>query len=448
MGAGDISPVDVLDDCITAIEERNPSVNAVVTTDFDRARDQAKVAEAQIGAGVPLGPLHGLPVLIKDLAETEGLTTTFGSRCFVDYVPTSDAIIVERLKSAGAIVIGKTNTPEFGAGANTANLVFGATGSPVRPDLTSGGSSGGSAAALACDMAPIASGSDLGGSLRIPASFCGVVGMRPSPGLVPSRSHVSGFSPLWTDGPMARNVADMALMLSVISGFDARDPLSSPASSFSFEGLQTTPDLSDLKVGFSTDLGVALVDNDIRAVFEDRKSTLARYFQSTTDLNLDLSAATRVFQVLRAESLFAAFGGLVATKGDLIGDNVRNNVRDAQKYSLTDTAAAGVEHTKIYRAFQRVFDDVDVVICPATAVSPFSKHDAYPTTINGQQLDNYYAWYAITWALSLVGCPIVTIPFGTDHNGMPFGIQIIGKRFDDHELVKMALAVENIINFQ
>jgi Asp-tRNA(Asn)/Glu-tRNA(Gln) amidotransferase A subunit family amidase len=448
IGSRDISPADVLTDCIAAIEAKNPTINAVVTTNFDQAMDIAKQAEAAVIAGNDLGPLHGLPVLIKDLAETKGLRTTFGSKCFADYVPQKDAIIVEKLKAAGAIVIGKTNTPEFGAGANTSNMVFGATGNPFNPAVTSGGSSGGSAAALACDMAPIAAGSDLGGSLRIPASFCSVVGMRPSPGMVPSGSHVSGFSPLWTDGPMARYVEDLALMLSAISGFDRRDPLSSPASVFPFEDFYQITDLAKCRVGFSTDLDVALVDDDIRAVFESRKPMIARHFRTATDVTLDMSAATEVFKILRAESLFAAYGDLVAEQGDQIGENVVSNVLDAQTYCLTQTAAADAAHTEIYRAFQLLFDDVDVLICPATAVSPFPVNDNHPAEINGQKLDGYYAWYAITWALSLVGCPIVTIPCGVDHNGMPFGIQLVGQRHDDLALTKLARAVEEIMEIE
>lgn len=445
IGNRDISPVDLLTDCIAAIETKNEAVNAVVTTCFDTAMDQAKTAETQVTGGTDLGPLHGLPVLIKDLADTAGLRTTYGSKCFEDHVPQTDALVVQKLISAGAIIIGKTNTPEFGAGANTSNLVFGATGNPFNPAVTSGGSSGGSAAALACDMAPLASGSDLGGSLRIPASFCSVVGMRPSPGMVASHSHVSGFSPLWTDGPMARSVEDLALMLSAISGFDARDPLSFPASAFCFEDFHHATEIAKLRVGFSTDLGVALVDNDIREVFEGRKPVLARHFMSAVDLNLDMSAASDVFRILRAESLFASYGDLVATHGDLIGQNVVSNVLDAKRYNLTETAAADAAHTRVYREFQTLFDSVDVLICPATAVSPFPVHDNHPAQINGQALDGYYAWYAITWALSLVGCPIVTIPCGLDHNNMPFGIQVVGRRHSDLSLLQIARALETVL---
>lgn len=444
----DISPVELLEDCIKAIDAQNPGINAVVTTCFDQAMDHARKAETEVCQGHDLGPLHGLPVLIKDLADTAGLRTTYGSRCFADHVPDSDAIIVEKLKTAGAIVIGKTNTPEFGAGANTSNAVFGATGNPFDPSLTAGGSSGGSAAALACDMAPLASGSDLGGSLRIPASFCSVTGMRPSPGIVPSASHVSGFSPLWTDGPMARTVEDLALMLSAISGFDARDPLSTPASEIGFAEFQNPIDLTRLRVGFSTDLGVALVDDAIAATFEERKHRIARHFRSSfdpgLDPDLDLSDATEVFKVLRAESLHAAYGALAAEMPELIGANVRNNIAEARTLSLADTARANAAHTRIYRAFQKIFDEIDVLICPATAVSPFRLEDNHPAEINGRNLDNYYAWYAITWALSLTGSPVVTIPCGRDHRGMPFGIQLVGRRHADMAVLRVAHGLEGL----
>ena len=247
---------------------------------------------------------------------------------------------------------------------------------------------------------------------------------------------------------MARNVEDLALMLSAISGFDARDPLSSPASQFSFDDLHQASELANFKVGFSTDLGVALVDTDIRTVFESRKPLLARQFQTASDMKLDLSLATEVFKVLRAESLYASFGDLVAQHGDLIGKNVVQNVLDAKRYTLADTAKANAAHTDLYRDFQTIFDEIDVLICPATAVSPFPIEHNHPLQINGQALEGYYAWYAITWALSLIGCPIVTIPCGADHNGMPFGIQLVGRRHGDLELLKLAHKLETFLQIE
>ena len=445
LGVGELAAVDLLTDCIAAIDDVNPQVNAVVTPCFDHARQQALACDAARANGGPCGPLHGLPVLIKDLMDTAGLRTTYGSRCFADHVPNKDALIVERLKAAGAIVLGKTNTPEFGAGANTRNLVFGATGNPFDPALTSGGSSGGSAAALACDMAPLATGSDLGGSLRIPASFCSVVGMRPTPGVVASRSYVSGFSPLWCDGPMARTVEDVALMLSAIAGRDAADPLSSPATGFdfvAFENGDAATDPAQLCVGFSTDLGVAAIDDAIRDVFAQRLPVVSGCFGASAPVDIDLSETTEVFKILRAESMAASYGALVAQNAGQIGPNVIGNVRDAERYSLTDAAWANAAHTRIYRRFQALFDEIDVLICPATAVTPFPLGQNHPDTINGAPLEGYFAWVAITSALSLTGCPVVTLPCGLDHSGMPFGVQLVGRPHGDLALLKIAHRVE------
>lgn len=442
IATGDVSAAALVKDCIATIERTNAQVNAVVTTNYEEALEKADAADRAVASGAGIGPLHGLPVLVKDLMDTATLRTTYGSACFADHVPASDAIIVEKLREAGAIILGKTNTPEFGAGANTRNPVFGATHNPFDGKVTAGGSSGGSAAALACDMAPLATGSDLGGSLRIPASYCSVVGMRPSPGIVPSRHQVSGFSTLWTDGPMARDVADVALMLSAISGFDLRDPLTSPASDLGFAPHAAPAELSRLRAGFSTDLGVADIERDIATVFETRKAVMAPMFGQSQDLDVDLSDATQAFRVLRAQSMYAAYGALVAEKGEEIGPNVRSNVADATTLSLADAAEADAAQTRIYRRFQSLFSDIDVLICPATAVSPFPITENHPTVINGVALDGYFAWFAITWALSLVGSPIVTIPCGKDHKGLPFGIQVVGARYQDRKVLQIAQALE------
>ena len=247
---------------------------------------------------------------------------------------------------------------------------------------------------------------------------------------------------------MARSVEDMALMLSAISGYDPRDPLSKPSSKVDFDAVHRPTDLAQLSVGFSTDLGVALVDHDIRDLFETRKTAIASLFGQIGDLNLDLSAATEVFNILRAESLFAAYGDLVKAHGEEIGANVTDNIHAAKSYSLQQTANAGAAHTQIYRDFQALFEGIDVLICPATAVSPFPVGEHHPLEINGQALDGYYAWYAITWALSLVGCPIVTIPCGLDHKGMPFGLQLVGPRYSDVVLTRIACALESRLQDQ
>lgn len=442
----EISIVALLESCISRIEAVNPIVNAVVTTCYERARHEARAAEAVLAAGTPVPALHGLPLLVKDLADTEGVKTTYGSLCYQTHVPTVDSASVSLLRKSGAIVLGKTNTPEFGAGANTSNKVFGATCNPFNPKLTSGGSSGGSAVALACGMAPLATGSDLGGSLRIPASFCSVVGMRPSPGRVPSNAHACGFSPLWTDGPMARTVADTALCLGSMSGYQPTDPLSHPIMAEPFNHIDRDVDLSNLRVGFSTDLGVAPIEAGIEAVFEQRKALLRKHFARSNDLSMDLSEAALVFRILRVESLYASYSVLAEQHADLLSDNVMSNIHEAGSLSLKDTAFANAQHTRLFREFQGLFNDHDVLICPATAVSPFPVEDNFPLSINGQPLDGYQAWYAITWALSLMGCPIVTVPCGSDHLGMPFGIQVIGARHEDASVLSVAQALENTLS--
>lgn len=443
LGTRQLAARDLMQACIQRIEDRNPEINAVVAADYEGATEQAIAADELAASGQPLPPLHGLPVLVKDLTNTAGMRTTYGSRCFADHVPHRDAVIVSSLRRDGAIVLGKTNTPEFGAGANTVNEVYGATRNPHDLRLTAGGSSGGSAAALAVGMAPLATGSDLGGSLRIPASFCGVVGMRPTAGVVPSADDSDGFSPLWTDGPMARSVADVALVLASMAGFDRRDPLATP---FERRWVLDPVDLSALRVAVSSDLGLGAVDAPIVKIFEDRIDLLRGHLGSVETPHLDLGAADRIFRVLRAEALAVAFGELAAERGDLLGENVRANLLEGQQFTLADTAACRRDHTVLFRQFQTLFDAHDVLIVPATGVSPFPVEDGHPVAINDRPLDGYYAWYAVTWALSLTGCPVVTVPCGLDHRGMPFGVQLVGPRHGDAALLAIAEAFERLLH--
>ena len=254
IGTKEISPVELLEACIARIEAVNPYVNAITATSFDRARAEARTAEQAVLRGDTLGLLHGLPLGVKDLEATADLLTTYGSPLFRDNIPAADNLLVARLRAAGAIVAGKTNIPEFGAGSNSRNVVWGATGNPFNPNLNAGGSSGGSAAALACDMLPVCTGSDTGGSLRIPAAICGVVGVRPSPGVVPSERKLLGWSPLSVVGPMGRTVADACLQLAATAGMHAGDPLSYPLDPLAF--LQpSAAELGKLRVAWTTDFG-------------------------------------------------------------------------------------------------------------------------------------------------------------------------------------------------
>ena len=301
----EISPVELFRSCVRRIDQVNPSVNAVVARDDEASLAAAREAEAQVMRGTSLGPLHGLPVGVKDLTETAGLRTTFGSPLYADHVPHADAPLAAAVRSAGAIIMAKTNTPEFGAGANTVNSVYCATGNPFDPALTCSGSSGGSAVALACSMVPLATGSDLGGSLRTPASYCGVAGFRPTPGMVGDPTRSLAWMPLTVQGPMARNVADLRLLLSVRAGQREGCPLSFQPREEMQPGAPRQA-LSGLRVAFSEDLGFAPLDNGVREEFRERAQAIAPHFASAEEIDPPLEDAERIFEVLRAVGCLAA----------------------------------------------------------------------------------------------------------------------------------------------
>jgi len=441
IGRKEVSPVELLADCRARIEAVNPAVNAMVALDLAGAESAAQAAERAVLRGEELGPLHGLPLGVKDLSETAGLRTTFGSLLFEHHVPAKDESVVARMRAAGAIILGKTNTPEFGAGANTRNRVYGATGNPFDPVLTPAGSSGGSAVAVATGMVPLASGSDMGGSLRTPAGFCGVVGFRPSPGLIPTERRMLGWSPLSVDGPMARNVADAALLLSAMAGSDAEDPLAGPVDASALAVLPEI-DLSRLRVAFSEDLGFAPVDDGIRAVFQSRCGLFADLFGSSAERDPDLRDADRILAVLRAEGFLTGLLDHYRNAKDQLGPPVIANVEQALGFSYADRAQAQIDQTRLYRRFQALFRDIDVLICPAAAVSPFPHAEWAPTEINGAALTSYYHWIALTYGLTLTGHPVVALPCGVDHKGMPFGLQIVGPRRGDRFVLGVAAALE------
>jgi Asp-tRNA(Asn)/Glu-tRNA(Gln) amidotransferase A subunit family amidase len=443
IGAKEISPVELLASCLARIEAVNPAVNAVVALDRERAASAAAEAERAALRGEELGALHGLPVGIKDLTRTAGLRTTFGSLVFQDTVPAQDDRLVAAIRAAGGIILGKTNTPEFGAGANTRNAVYGATGNPFDPLLTPSGSSGGSAVALATGMVPLASGSDMGGSLRTPAAFCGIVGMRPSPGLVPTERSELAFSPLSVDGPMGRTVGDVALLLSAIAADDPRDPWSGPVDAASLRAVPEI-DLSRIRVAVSEDLGFAPVDPAIRAIFHARCGRFADLFQSSTERNPALGDADRIFSVLRAESFTAAYHSTYRGHEDKLGYPVRANIELANGFSFEDRAVAHAAHAKLYRRFQDLFTEIDLLICPAAAVSPFPHTTWAPEEIDGDRLTSYFHWIALTYGITLTGHPVVVIPCGVDQRGLPFGIQLVGPRRGDRFVLGVAAALERI----
>ena len=440
IGARQLSPLELMDACIDRIETLNPKVNAICATDFDRAREQARAAEARVMAGDELPLLHGLPIGIKDLQDTQGLLTTYGNVGFRHHVPAADNGLVARLRRAGAIVTAKTNVPDMGAGANTRNPVWGVTGNPFDPVLNAGGSSGGSAAALALDMLPLCTGSDTGGSLRIPASLCGVVGLRPSPGMVANDARPLGWSMISVLGPMARTVEDTAFMMAACTGADPRDPLSwaPPGQAWPLPEV----DLAGLRVGWTEDFGVCPVDPMVRRAFRARVEALTPLVRSCEPVTLDMAEADRVFDIIRAESFIAAFADTYRTAPETLGPNVRANVELAANISLADRAWAHLEQTRIARRFAEAMERFDLIIAPVTPVSPFPWTRLYAESVAGVPARNYYHWLGLTYVVTLATNPALSLPCGVDERGMPFGLQIVGRLRGDVALLGAARALE------
>ena len=441
IGSRQLSPVELMDACIARIEALNPAINAIAATDFERARESARAAEADVMRGAPLGLLHGLPLGVKDLQDTAGLLTTYGNVGLRGNLPARDNALVARLRAAGAIVTAKTNVPDMGAGANTRNPVWGATGNPFDPALNAGGSSGGSAAALAVDMLPIATGSDTGGSLRIPAALCGVVGLRPSPGLVANDARPLGWSVISVLGPMGRTVEDTALQLAASVGVDPHDPLSYPEHGAAFWPLAPV-DLSALRVGYTEDFGLCIVDPEVRRTFRDRVDAIRPWVAACEPVDLRLGDADRAFDTLRAESFLAAFADTYRDAPQTLGPNVRANVEMAAAITLADRAWAHLEQTRIARRFAEAFERFDLILAPTTPVTPFPWTELYAERVDGQPMRNYYHWLALTYVVTLATNPALSLPCGRDEHGMPFGLQVIGRLRGDAALLAAARALE------
>lgn len=444
IGRKALSPVELVTSCITRISEVDGALNAITAIDEDGALGVAKEAEQAVVKGEPLGLLHGLPIGIKDLQATRGLRTTWGSLLYKDHVPEKDDPVVANVRSEGGIILAKTNTPEFGAGANTTNKVFGATGNPFDPDKTCGGSSGGSGVAVATGMVPLATGSDHGGSLRTPATFCGVVGFRPSPGLVPRTTRPVALLPMPVLGPMARSVEDAHLLLQAQLDLDKDDPFSSDDVLRIPDALSGV-DLGSLKVAFSADLGCAPLDNDIRKIFESRTAAFTHMFAETHQRDPDLSDVHEAFEILRAIQFVAAHKERLENNRDQLGPNVINNTERGLSYSLPDVAWAHKAQTDLYTRFRAFFDEADILICPAASVSPFPHAQLFVEEINGEKMPTYMRWLAMTYALTMALPSAVCLPCGVDHLGMPFGIQIVGPIGSDAFVLEVAFALEQAL---
>ena len=444
IGRKDISPVEIVEASIERIETTDPSLNAVITKNYEGARKAAKAAEKDVLDGEMLGLLHGLPIGIKDLEATAGLRTTLGSRLYADHVPTTDQGVVSNVREAGGIILGKTNTPEFGAGANTRNLLFGATGNPFNPAKTCGGSSGGSAVALATGMVSLASGSDYGGSLRTPAGFCGVVGIRPSPGIVASETRPVGLLPFSVLGPMGRTVEDANLLLQAQMGPNPHDPFSTMFLDELTQPLEPA-DLGCIRAMLSADLGIAAMSNDYRKTFYERTKIFQHHFAHAFTGNPDFTQGDNAFEVLRGVNFVAAHGDRVRNHRDELSPNVVDNVDRGLSYSLSDVAEAHLQQTQIARRWLDLFKEIDVVICPATSTTPFN-HDQWTITeIDGAQMETYMRWLAITYLPTMALACGVVIPCGVDNVGMPFGIQILSAPGNDRMVIETAKALEMVL---
>ncbi|MEY9361662.1 amidase [Bradyrhizobium yuanmingense] len=450
IGQRKLSPVELTDSCIRRIEAVDPAVNAVVARSFETARKTAREREAAVMRGETLGAVHGLPLGVKDLIDAEGLPTSFGSVLFADNVARQDEAIVAMLKREGAIALGKTNVPEWGAGGNTRNAVYGATGNPFDPNRSAAGSSGGSAVALATGMVPLATGSDTGGSVRNPASFCGVVGFRPSPGLIASNSRNMAWLQISQLGPMARTVSDVCLMLSCMLDRDARDPLSAilHAGGAPSPALYRNPpgvDLSALRIAATSDFGFAPTEGAVARAFRQKLNSFETVFRKVEWAHPDCTGADEVFSILRAVAFLGRHRELVEKFPDKVGPNVRDNVAEGLGYSAADVARALSMQTDLYRRWQAFFADYDFIVAPAVTISPRPWSELYPAEIDGRPTKSYFHWLALAYAVTNVGHPTVAIPAGRDGAGLPIGIQVIGPRGGDLLTLAVAREIEAVL---
>jgi amidase len=428
------------------IERVNPKVNAIVTLVAELAAQAAAKADEMQARKNSLGPLHGLPVAHKDLLETRGIRTTFGSPLFKDYVPTEDDIVVARMARAGAITIGKTNTPEFGAGSQTFNKVFGATRNPYDLAKTCGGSSGGAAVALACGFAPVASGSDTGGSLRNPAAFCNVAGFRPSIGRVPNPKAAFAWSTLSTSGCLGRSVADLALALSTISGPDSQSPLSIDVPGERF-ARPLDRGLKGVRVAWFRDLGGVPFDARVRSVVDGHRKTFESLGCIVEQAEPDFTLAEISFRTLRAWNTANGYGARLREHPDAFKDTLRGEIEEGLRLTGADVARAETAHGQLWRSFQTFLEKYEYFILPTTQLPAFDIDTPWPTEIAGVKFAGYIDWMKSCWYISATGNPAASVPGGFTPEGLPVGVQIVGRDKADFSVLQMAYAFEQATGF-
>ena len=440
-----LSAREALDAHLKQIHRVNPKVNAIVTLVPDLAIAAAKRADEAQARGAVLGPLHGLPVAHKDLVDTQGIRTTYGSPIYRNHIPDSDDLIVQRIKRAGAVTLGKTNTPEFGAGSQTFNTVFGATLNPYDTTKTCGGSSGGAAAALACGMVPIADGSDTGGSLRNPAAFCNIVGFRPSPGRVPNPKAAFGWWTLSTSGPMARSVADVALFLSAIAGPDPRAPLSNPEPGSVFAG-QLDRKFTNTRVAWFKDLGGVPFDPRVRAVVDSQRRIFEQLGCIVEQAEPDFTGADFAFKTLRAWNSANTHGERIRTQRSAYKETLLREVEEGLRLTGPDIARAEKLKADVWRRFQAFLEKYEYFILPTTQVPPFDVKQQFPPEVNGVKTATYIDWMQSCWYISTAANPAISVPAGFTPEGLPVGIQIVGRYHADFAVLQLAHAFEQATN--
>ncbi|HET9275627.1 MAG TPA: amidase family protein [Gemmatimonadales bacterium] len=438
--AKEISPVETVERALARVGRLNPALNAIVTLN-PRALDEARALERRIAAGEDPGLLAGVPVGIKDVTPVAGLRHTYGSTLYADHVAAEDAVVVARLRAAGAIILGKTNTPEFAAGGNTWNDVFGRTRNPWNLARSAGGSTGGGAAALAAGMIGVAEGTDLGGSLRIPASFCGVLGIRPSIGLVPTWPAGWMWDTLQVSGPMARTAEDLGLALQAMAGPSDRAPLAQRVEGRDFAAAARNGPKRGTRVAWCEDVAGIGVDPGIAAACRSAVGRLAEAGIDVEPVELDLRFARDVFLALRGY-WFVTWMHDDLGRTDDFGVNVRNNVRAGLGTAVRDLAAAERGRAEVWDRFRDLFTRFDHLLTPTMAVPPFPVEQNYPETIAGKPMRTYVDWIAPTFVLSLTGLPVASVPCGRDGDGMPVGLQIVGKPFGEEAVLALAASVQ------
>jgi amidase len=434
-----VSAREVMQAHLAQIERVNPAVNSIVTLVADRAMADAAAADEELARGKPRGPLHGLPIAHKDLVETKGIRTTHGSPFFRDHIPDADAPIITLIRKGGALTLGKTNTPEFGAGSHTFNTVFGATKNPYDVTRSCGGSSGGAAVSLACGMVPIADGSDTGGSLRNPAAFCNVVGFRPSPGRVSAGR--GSWSPLSTSGPMARSVADVALFLSVIAAPDALNPLVLGDDPARFAG-RLDRSFKGTRVAWYKDLGGIPFEPEIKRVVGDARRAVESLGCVVEEAEPDFGGVDEAFPTLRHLSYHSSYAALAKQRPDWIKDTIHWEIAEAERQTAADVARASERQDRFYAEVEAFFSRYDYFVLPVTQVEPFDVTIKYPTAVAGVPMATYIDWMRSCWYVTFMASPAISVPAGFTNGGLPVGLQIVGHHRDDWSVLQLAYAFE------